>query len=338
MKYKYTSLKPIVDILREKWPLSPSEIAWELWKTRALIQKYLRELVARGEVVKDGNTPHVKYRLKNSESIPQKREPSQLIDIDYPSRKIIDDNFTKFTSVGDRLDGLIWLQKWITTRSGNQQKILQNFINIQSQIASLYNVCGLINATWYFWKQFEEVFLDRVYYWDQYIWGEFWRGRIAEITFFAKQSQNKDLIQESIDTIFPKLECLIAREKYSALIITPWSIERKNQLLKILKNQLSLFWIPVISLEKYSPSKIFIPQKSLKTSQERIENARNTIFVDSAKIEDYKKVLLIDDFVGSGATLNESAKKLKDVWIHQVDWFAFVGNIDLNDYEVIREI
>jgi len=63
---------------------------------------------------------------------------------------------------------------------------------------------------------------------------------------------------------------------------------------------------------KYYEDNIAIPQKSLKTRAQRIENARNTIFIDDKNIQNYKKVLLIDDFVGSGATLNETAKKLKD--------------------------
>jgi predicted amidophosphoribosyltransferase len=46
---------------------------------------------------------------------------------------------------------------------------------------------------------------------------------------------------------------------------------------------------------------------------------------------------LIDDFVWSGSTLNETAKKLKDEWIEKVFWFAFVWNMDL-DYEVVNEI
>ena len=50
------------------------------------------------------------------------------------------------------------------------------------------------------------------------------------MTFYAKQSQNKQLIAESISEIFPKLECLIYTEKFDAIAITPWSIERKNQI------------------------------------------------------------------------------------------------------------
>jgi predicted amidophosphoribosyltransferase len=59
--------------------------------------------------------------------------------------------------------------------------------------------------------------------------------------------------------------------------------------------------------------------------------------VDDKNIKNYKKVLLIDDFVGSGATLNETAKKLKDEGVEEVMGFAFVGNTNLS-YDVINEI
>ena len=170
----------------------------------------------------------------------------------------------------------------------------------------------MLSADLAFGKDFEEKYLDRVVYADQYNYMDFGRGKLAELTFYAKQSQNKKLIAESIAEIFPKLECLIQTEKFDAIAITPWSIERKNQLLGALKKELSLFQIPFIRVVKYSSSGIFIPQKSLKTRGERIQNAKSTIFIDDQNGKNYKKVLLIDDFVGSGATLNETAKKLKD--------------------------
>jgi len=47
--------------------------------------------------------------------------------------------------------------------------------------------------------------------------------------------------------------------------------------------------------------------------------------------------LLIDDFVWSGATLNETAYKLKQNWVKKIIWFAFVGNANLS-YDIINEV
>ena len=50
-----------------------------------------------------------------------------------------------------------------------------------------------------------------------------------------------------------------------------------------------------------------------------------------------KNILLIDDFVWSGATLYETAKKLQVSGIKNIIGFAWVGNTNLK-YEIISEM
>ena len=77
-------------------------------------------------------------------------------------------------------------------------------------------------------------------------------------------------------------------------------------------------------------------QKTLKKLEDRIENASKTIAVSpSQKIENF--VLLLDDATGSGATLNETARKIKNI---NEDCFvvgySIVGSI--KGFDVINEI
>jgi predicted amidophosphoribosyltransferase len=134
-----------------------------------------------------------------------------------------------------------------------------------------------------------------------------------------------------------KLECIIKKEKFDAIAITPHSIDRKNQLLWFLKKKLKELNLPFINIVKYYPNNIAIPQKSLKTRAQRIQNAKNTIFINEKNIKKYKKVFLIDDFVGSGSTLNETAKKLKELAVEEIIWFSYVWNLNLS-YDVINEV
>ena len=71
--------------------------------------------------------------------------------------------------------------------------------------------------------------------------------------------------------------------------------------------------------------------------EERITNARDTIFLKSPLSVGAKNILLIDDAVGSGATLNEAAKKLLIGNPHtaSIVGFAIVGSTKW--FEVIRE-
>ena len=101
---------------------------------------------------------------------------------------------------------------------------------------------------------------------------------------------------------------------------------------------LDINWIPIIKLIKYAPYGTVVAQKTLKSRDQRIQNARDTILIElNQHLDQYHTVLLIDDFVWSGATLNETAKKLKSQGVKKVIAFAFVGNANLS-YDVINEI
>jgi predicted amidophosphoribosyltransferase len=78
-----------------------------------------------------------------------------------------------------------------------------------------------------------------------------------------------------------------------------------------------------------------VPQKILNKLEDRVQNAKGTISVsDSIK---YNKILLIDDAVGSGATLNETAKKIKDIKIaKKVIGLAITGSF--KGFDVISEV
>ena len=314
-----------------------SEIAKKLSISRTTVHLTIKELIKEKKIKKIWKWPHVRYKfiIKNQFKI-----KSQIIDgyiPDYSTKKILNKIFFKFSPEGRKLEWFEGIKEWCEVRSLDLKEKCENYIKIHNHITKTYSNCDLIEVWEIFWKHFDWIYMDKVFYSDQYKWMEFGRGLLAEKTFYAKQSQNKELINESIDLIIDKLECIIQHEKCDAIAITPWSIDRKNQLLSFLWERLEFLWLPFVNIIKYYPNGIAIPQKSLKTREQRISNAKNTIFIDDDNIKKYKKVFLIDDFVWSGATLNETAKKLKEKGVQDVLWFAFVWNMNLT-YEVINEI
>ena len=159
--------------------------------------------------------------------------------------------------------------------------------------------------------------------------------QISKQLFLAKQHQDKQYFKNLISLFYRNLECLLTTFDIDTIALTPPSISRKVQILDLV-DQLLDPSIPRIPLIKYSPSKILISEKSLRRPEERIQNAKNTIFIREEDI-DYNTVLLVDDFVGSDVTLNETAIKLKTAWVKKIIGFAFFGNLDLK-YEVINEM
>ena len=340
MNYKFTSLKPILDILSQGQEFSAWEISEHLWKSRQLVHKYLKQLINEWKIKKVGKTPHAKYRLLQESSDKTdywELETREIVPLDYKTTKILEEAFFKFSPTWEKLTWVDWIVEWLQERNNNVHSSITEYLRLHTYFESQKDDCWMLHAEQSFWKHFEINYLEQVLYADQYIYWQFWRWKLSELAYYGKQLQDKNLISESIKIILPKLKCIISRWSFDAIAITPWSVKRENQILKILQKKLWVLKLPFVNVIKYSQSWILIPQKSLKKSEDRIKNAKSTIFIDDRHIWNYKKVLLIDDFVGSGATLNETAKKLKDEWVQEVVGFVFVGNTDLQ-YEVIYEI
>lgn len=341
MKHRITSLKRVLETFWENELLGATQIAQRSDLSNVIVHKYLKQLLSQKRVKKIGKPPHTKYQSLEVSSFEGSVKDSWILTEsfipDFKTRKILDDIFYKFSPDGRILQWVEWMKQWCISRNLNIKEKSQNYISIAGHIEKMHDQCGLLSAGESFGTHFDTVHLDNIYYADQYKWMEFGRGKLAEMTFYAKQSQNKQLICQAIAEVLPKLECMIATHWFDAIAITPWSITRKNQLLWFLKQSLVNQDLPFVDIVKYYPNQISIPQKSLKTRQQRIENARNTIIVDDENIGSYSRILLIDDFVGSWSTLNETAHKLKQQWVQHVTGFAFVGNLNL-DYEIINEV
>lgn len=347
MNISFKIAKKVEDLFLNNDILWATEISKILNISRTIVHLALKKLLEDKKVKKIGKWAHVKYKslifdenssvkislwnFWNNENTINNYSP------DFKTKKLLEEFFYKFSPEWKLMIWFEWIKKWCEDRKMNLEEKINNFIKIKEHIEELQNYCWLISAKNSFWKHFENIYLDEIFYADQYNWMEFWRWKLAEMTFYAKQSQNRDLIEQANNEIFLKLECIILNWNFDAIAITPWSIDRKNQLLWLLKEKLEKLNIPFLNIIKYYENNIPIPQKSLKTREQRIQNAKNTIYVEDKNINKYKKVFLIDDFVGSGSTLNETAKKLKKEWVEKIIGFSYVWNLNLN-YEVINEV
>ncbi len=75
---------------------------------------------------------------------------------------------------------------WAKERKLDPKDTLERFIVISKHIDSMRDAIGCLVAT----SQFDVTSLEKVYFMDQYIYGEFGRGPLAELTFYAKLSQH----------------------------------------------------------------------------------------------------------------------------------------------------
>ena len=140
-------------------------------------------------------------------------------------------------------------------------------------------------------------------------------------------------MDEIIELTKERIERLVLELKVDAVAYIPPTIKREVQFMKVLERKLNVA-LPHVKLVKVT-GEIAIPQKALSKIEDRISNARVSIMVNENRV--FNGVLLIDDAVGSGSTLNETALKLKEKKLaKKVIGLAITGSF--KGFDVIQEV
>ncbi len=197
----------------------------------------------------------------------------------------------------------------VRTKKIANRKTLSEFKLTKQKYNTYYNSINIINGLEKIQntKGYEKIFLDSLYYLDFYAIERFEKTRLGTLLHYAKQGQNKFLMKILIEEALPKIKELLAMNNFDAVAYVPPTIRREVQLMKYIETHLKIN-LPKVAIQKISGI-IPVPQKSLSKLADRITNAENTFAV--SKTVTYQHMLLIDDAVGSGFTLNQIAGKLK---------------------------
>lgn len=319
----------ILAFIRTNQISRPIDLVRHLGLSRVRIHALLLDLVVRGILSKHGQSPRVYYSLAKQKSAPDD-SPTEL-------KEAIDKTYLYVDPVGEMVEGWLGFEQWIREigQTNKLEKLAREYIKQRKSIDNLINSLGIIDATGKFKQSFDGKWLDRVFYKDAYSLPSFGKTRLGQMVLYAKQSQNRELIKQVADICRDSIFKIINKYKVGAVAFIPPTVPRNIQFIHELRQYLELK-LPAIKLSKSYSGKILVAQKTLSRFSERVTNARETIMVVDKNLE-FDTVLLIDDAVGSGATLNETAKKLKERRIaKKVIGFAVVGS--MKGFEVIREV
>jgi predicted amidophosphoribosyltransferase len=193
---------------------------------------------------------------------------------------------------------------------------------------------GLIDGTEKIKKTFAGSCLNKLYYLDFYSIERFGKTKLGQLLLYAKQSQNGTIIKELIAGIKNRIDNFIAGEKFDGVAFIPPTVKRETQFIRELEKQLNLP-LRKINIDKIK-TEIAVPQKTLNKLEDRVENARKTFVVENKNA--YKKILLIDDAVGSGATLNEIACKIRRAGICSGEIIGLSITGSVKGFDVISEV
>ena len=318
----------ILSYIKENGQATVNELLDILLIERAMIHRHLKSMVEAGVIRKIGSAPKVWYVPAE-----KKKQVLEIPNIPAPAAKIINSNFLLITPQGERLDGVAGFVRWCADRRYDIIKRSSEYEALYKKYAALEEN-GLLDGTLKMRDTFgDDCRIDKTYYVDFYAWEIFGKTKLGQLLLYAKQSQNRKMIKEVIDIIHPCVDSLIKKHNVNAVGYIPPTVKRTIQIMDVIKKNLRIA-LPEIKLTK-AVGEVRVPQKTLSKLQERVDNARETIMVSGNK--NFSTVLLIDDAVGSGATMNETARKLKNHGIvGKVIGLAITGS--LKGFDVISEI
>ncbi len=305
--------KQILELIEKSGGISAKKIREKLQISEPTVFKHLKRLIESGLITKLGRPPKVFYQKIQTQISPSAKKDfqenlknTQQSSIKPAIQAIIEDNFLYITPEGKIFDGWKGFEYWCYKQKLDINKTAFEYFQTFQKYEQ-YKQKGLIDASFKLQESFEEICLDQLFYLDFYAIERFGKTKLAQLSFQAKQSQDRRLIEQIVKLVKQPIINLIEEQQVQAVAFIPPTVDRKIQFQTVLKESLNLP-IPHLNLIKLildTP----VQQKTLKSKDDRILNASTTIFVDDERV--FKNILLIDDFVGSGSTLNETAKKIK---------------------------
>lgn len=321
----------ILENLKSFGDLSVKELTDNLLVSKQAIHLSINQLLSAGKVEKLGRTPKTIYRLKEEKLI-------SVIDtaiFDEIKLDFLQKKFLVITEVGKMLNGIEGFDYWCKQRKLPTEKTLDEYLKTKEKYEGYYNIAGIIDGKekLHGTKAYKTIFLDEILYLDFYAIERFGKTRLGTLLHYAKQGQNKFLMKLLVDEMRQKVEQLIQKNNFDAVGYVPPTIRREVQLMKFIETQLRIN-LPKINIQKISGI-IPVPQKSLNKIEERINNAESTFTIpETVK---YNHVLLIDDAVGSGSTLNQIAGKIKQKGVAKtITGLAIVGSF--KGFDVVTDV
>lgn len=291
----------VLETIKQYGPMRSSEIVKMLDVSAKTVYKHLLILLDEQMIKKTGKIPRIFYVYNETSS--------EGVIISDEADQIIENNYIYVSPSSDIKRGIDGFQEWCKKNTfdfSKEKKLLSEKIKMVQKIKKE----GLISAKKKILSASGDLYLSEVFFSDFYNLDHFGKTKLGQLVYLGKSSQNKELIGEIATIIKPAITQLIERYEIGVVCFIPPTIDRKVQFLDVLKSRLKLGLPEIVAVK--IPSMTKVPQKTLRKLEDRIINAQKTIAVNpNQKIT--SNVLIIDDATGSGATLNETAGKIRKI-------------------------
>lgn len=326
MEKQSTQQKQVLEAIKRYGPIRSSELSKVLKVSLKTIYKHLSVLLAQQVIKKTGTTPRVFYAI--NESLEDMAIVSDKFD------QFIEQNYIYVSPAGEMIRGVAGFQLWCLKNKFDFEKEKKIYVRRLQSLEKLKKN-SLISGKKTILSGKGELFLDNIFFSEFYNLDYFGKTKLGQLVYLGKSSQNRELILEIARLVKPAIKGLIEKYEIGLICFVPPTIERKVQFLEVLKMGLKLNLPQILAIKV--PTLTKVPQKTLRKLEDRIINAQTTIAVDpNQKIN--SNVLIIDDATGSGATLNEIAKKIRKIAPEETEIIGYSVVGSLKGFDVISEV
>ena len=319
--------RKILNILKKHPKTRPNELVDYTGLSRSVTQKYLGELVDDGFIVRSGKPPHTFYSAD--------KNISEIIQTDFiynaPEKGLLF-GMDGFKVWADKKMGDIPIERKIRLYERGYEKytkLKKDFFKFESAKDKLKN----------------NIIIDNLYCIDLHhinIGNEITKISTPYVILpIVKGSGTKEKLKNLVDKyVYPSIERIhsfIKKHKIDAVaFVPPTNTNRPIQIMKLLEKRFKntdVNTMPILKIKRdFSKfGGIRNEQKHLE-GKTRIANARETYLITLEK-KTYNRLLLVDDLIYSGSTMNEIARKYKDSKIAKEVWG--IGLIGINTKKVI---
>ncbi|MBF0483894.1 MAG: hypothetical protein HQL25_04215 [Candidatus Omnitrophica bacterium] len=321
-----TSAK-IIAFIKDKGQASPKDLYDLLHLSSRGIFKQLNTLTEKNILSKTGRPPKVFYKINE-------KKPSSHSHLNNTAlTNLINERFYYISPLGEELTGLEGFQAWCIKQNVPLEKTASEYTKTLEKYDH-FKKNNLIDGTSKITATFKKIYLDKLFYLDFYAIERFGKTKLGQLLLSAKSSQNRKQITALIDTISAPVNKIIQQFDIDAVGFIPPTVKREIQLMNELKKHLHVKK-HLLSIVK-AKTNIIVAQKTLNKLDDRVLNAQKTLFVEDN--QPFKNILLIDDAVGSGATINETAAQIrhKKICTGKIIGLAIVGSF--KGFDVISEV
>lgn len=262
----------------------------------------------------------------------RKIKPNQLLSIVATTYIRKQEDYSWLLEFKDRFSDDMDDDRLYTAYFHTQQFVSSTwYINASSKLHSLidiYKACG------------EDIYIDALYYYafdkiDQHETSDYLL--MKRVKAYQEEKDMKHLYEK----VFANITNLIKYKSIDTIAVIPNNVARQRSFNEYIYTRLQSDFpdMQYIWFDKndFSDKQ---PQKTLRDICKRLENANKLydIHADEAQLQEIKNILLIDDVVWSGATMNIMSKKIKHIYPDMlITWFSLLWSYR-KWFDVVNEV